>query len=163
VIFVTIVASLNAEETRVQGNNSKSSGRQTGFTLIEIMVVVIILGILAAIVIPRVMDRPDAARITKAKADIRALEAALNLYRLDNFVYPSTDQGLQALVSKPTDGPELRNWKQYLDRLPKDPWGNDYQYLAPGAKGEIDILTFGADGQPGGDAVNADIGNWELE
>jgi general secretion pathway protein G len=137
--------------------------RQTGFTLIEVMVVVVILGILAAIVVPRVMDRPDVARVTKAKADIRALESALNLYKLDNFVYPNTDQGLQALVSKPSGTPEPRNWKQYMDRLPKDPWGNDYQYLSPGVQGAVDIFSLGADGQPGGTELAADIGNWNLQ
>ncbi len=136
---------------------------QSGFTLIEVMVVVVILGILAAIVVPRVMDRPDAARITKAKADIRALESALNLYKLDNFVYPTTDQGLQALVSKPSGTPEPRNWKQYMDRMPKDPWGNDYQYLSPGVQGAVDIFSLGADAQPGGEDTNADIGNWNLQ
>jgi len=136
---------------------------QSGFTLIEVMVVVIILGILAAIVVPRVMDRPDAARITKSKQDIRAMESALNLYKLDNFSYPTTDQGLEALVTKPSGTPEPRNWKKYMDRLAKDAWGNDYQYLSPGSKGDIDIFSFGADGQPGGDGANADIGNWDLQ
>jgi len=139
------------------------SARQAGFTLIEVMVVVVILGILAAIVVPRVMDRPDAARIIKARADIRAMESALNLYKLDNFVYPNTDQGLVALVSKPAGTPEPRNWKQYMDRLPKDPWGNDYQYLAPGVQGNIDIFSLGADGQLGGDESSADVGNWDLQ
>lgn len=143
--------------------NQSVSRQQSGFTLIEVMVVVVILGILAAIVVPRVMDRPDAARITKAKQDIRALESALNLYKLDNFVYPNTDQGLEALVSKPSSTPEPRNWKQYMDRLPKDPWGNDYQYLSPGVQGAVDIFSLGADGQAGGDEVNADIGNWNLQ
>lgn len=135
---------------------------QHGFTLIEIMVVIVILGILASVVVPRIMDRPDEAKIVKAKSDIRAIEAALNLYRLDNFNYPSTDQGLEALVKKPTGSPEPRNYKQggYLDRLPKDPWGQNYQYLNPGRRGQIDIFSFGADGQPGGEGTNADIGNW---
>ncbi len=139
--------------------------RQAGFTLIEIMVVVVILGILAAIVVPKVMDRPDAARITKAKQDIRAIQSALDLYKLDNYSYPSTDQGLEALVTKPSGTPEARKWKQggYLDRLPKDPWGNEYQYLSPGSHGNVDIFTLGADGRPGGEGVNADIGNWTLE
>lgn len=139
------------------------SRRQTGFTLIEVMVVVVILGILAAIVVPRVMDRPAEAQAVKARQDIRALESALNLYKLDNFVYPNTDQGLEALVTKPGTSPEPRNWKQYIPRLPKDPWGNDYQYLAPGVQGDIDIFTFGADGQLGGEDINADIGNWNLQ
>lgn len=136
-----------------------------GFTLIEVMVVVVILGILAAIVVPKIMDRPDTARITKARHDIRALESALNLYKLDNFAYPSTDQGLEALVEKPTGSPEPRNWKSggYLERLPKDPWGNEYQYLQPGVHGELDIFSFGRDGRPGGEGSDADIGNWNLE
>ena len=149
-------------ETNTQ-SHSLPLKRQSGFTLIEVMVVVVILGILAAIVVPRVMDRPDAARITKAKADIRAIESALNLYKLDNFVYPTTDQGLQALISKPSGTPEPRNWKQYMDRMPKDPWGNEYQYLSPGVKGTVDIFSLGADGQPGGTEANADIGNWDLQ
>ncbi len=136
-----------------------------GFTLIEIMVVVIILGILATIVLPRVMSRPDEARIIKAMQDIRTLEGALNLYKLDNFDYPTTDQGLQALVQKPGAAPEPRRGKQdgYIDRLPKDPWGEPYQYLNPGAHGAIDIYSLGADRQPGGEGNNADIGNWNLE
>jgi general secretion pathway protein G len=139
--------------------------RPHGFTLIEIMVVVVILGILAAIVVPRVMDRPDDARITKAKTDIRAIEAALNLYRLDNFAYPTTTQGLKALVERPGSGPEPRNYRAggYMDRLPKDPWGNDYQYLNPGTHGPIDIFTFGADGRRGGSGMDAELGNWNLD
>lgn len=139
------------------------SFRSSGFTLIEVMVVVIILGILAAIVVPRVMDRPDDARIAKAKQDIRALESALNLYKLDNFVYPTTDQGLEALVTKPSGTPEPKNWKRYMDRLPKDPWGEPYQFLSPGSKGDVDIYSLGADNQQGGEGPNADIGNWELQ
>jgi general secretion pathway protein G len=137
----------------------------SGFTLIEVMVVVVILSILAAIVIPRIMDRPDQARIVKAKQDIRALESALNLYRLDNFSYPTTEQGLEALTEEPTISPEPANWKTggYIDRLPKDPWGNDYQYLSPGEFGAIDLYSLGADTQPGGEEANADITNWELE
>lgn len=137
----------------------------TGFTLIEVMVVVVILGILAALVVPRIMGRPDEARIVKAKNDLRALEAALKLYKLDNYVYPSTDQGLEALVQRPSTPPEPRQWKEggYLDRLPKDPWGRPYLYLNPGIHGEIDIWTHGVDGQPGGEGVDADIGNWTLE
>ena len=137
-----------------------SNNKQDGFTLIEVMVVVVILGILAAILVPKVMDRPDQARKTKAKQDIRALEAALNLYKLDNFVYPTTDQGLEALLEKPTS-PEPPNWKDggYLDRLPKDPWGQDYLYLSPGENGSIDIFSTGVDQQPSDD----DIGNWGLQ
>lgn len=136
-----------------------------GFTLIEVMVVVVILGILAAIVVPRVLDRPDAARVTKAKQDIRTLESALNLYKLDNYVYPTTDQGIEALVQKSSTPPEPRNWKEggYIDRLPADPWQQPYQYLAPGTHGAIDIYTLGADSQPGGEGPNADVGNWSLE
>ncbi|MEJ2589954.1 MAG: type II secretion system major pseudopilin GspG [Candidatus Thiodiazotropha sp.] len=132
-----------------------------GFTLIEVMVVVVILSILAAIIVPKIMDRPEQARITKAKSDIRALEASLNLYRLDNMIYPTTDQGLEALVTKPSDAPEPKNWKTggYLARLPKDPWGNPYLYLSPGAHGVIDVYSTGPDTQSADD----DIGNWNLE
>ena len=138
---------------------------QRGFTLIEIMVVVVILGILAAVVVPKIMDNPDKARVAKAKQDIRAIGSALDLYKLDNYTYPSTDQGLEALVSKPAGEPEARNWKQggYLDRLPKDPWGDEYHYLSPGSHGDVDIFSYGADRRPGGDGVNADIGNWTLD
>jgi general secretion pathway protein G len=138
--------------------------RQAGFTLIEIMVVVIIIGILAAIVAPNVIGRVDDAQITKAKAEINNIENALKFYRLDNFAYPTSEQGLEALVVRPND-PTVRNWKPggYLDRLPKDPWGNPYQYLNPGNNGEIDIYTLGRDGRPGGEGLDADIGNWETE
>lgn len=138
---------------------------QRGFTLIEVMVVVVILSVLAALVVPRIMDSPERARIVKAKQDIRALEAALKLYKLDNFAYPSTDQGLDALVTKPAGEPEPRNWKAggYLAQVPKDPWGKPYLYLSPGVHREVDIFTQGVDGQSGGEGVNADIGNWNLE
>jgi general secretion pathway protein G len=137
---------------------------QLGFTLIEIMVVVVILGILAALVAPNVIRRIDDARVTKAKQDIRAYETALNLYRMDNFRYPTTEQGLEALVKQPLD-PNIRNWKQggYIDGMKKDPWGNDYAYIAPGTRGEFDLYTLGADGQPGGEGPDADIGNWNIE
>jgi general secretion pathway protein G len=137
----------------------KSRTRQQAFTLIEVMVVVVILSILAAFVVPKIMSRPDEARMAKARQDIKAIESALNLYRLDNYRYPSTDQGLQALVTKPANA---SNWKQggYLERLPKDPWNHDYMYLSPGTKGEVDIYSLGADGQTGGEGVDADIGNW---
>ncbi|MBF0218726.1 MAG: type II secretion system major pseudopilin GspG [Gammaproteobacteria bacterium] len=136
----------------------------SGFTLIEVMVVVVILGILASVVVPRIMDNPDKARTAKAKQDIRAIESALNLYKLDNFNYPSTDQGLEALVEQPSGTPEAKNWKQggYLGNLPVDPWGNSYLYLSPGVNGEIDIFTYGADGISGGNDTNADVGNWNL-
>ena len=138
---------------------------QRAFTLIEIMVVVVILGILAAIVAPNVIGRIDDAQIARVKQDLLGIENALKLYRLDNFTYPTSEQGLQALVTKPSD-PNIRNWKSggYLDRrIPKDPWGNYYQYLSPGSNGEIDIYTLGRDGRPGGEGVDADIGNWDLE
>ena len=136
-----------------------------GFTLIEVMVVVVILGVLAAIVVPKIMDRPDAARITKVKSDIRAISSALQLYRLDNFHYPSTQQGLEALVEEPAGRPEARNWKQggYMDRVPRDPWGNAYRYLSPGEHGDFDLYSLGADDRPGGEGADQDIGNWNLE
>jgi len=133
-----------------------------GFTLIEIMVVIVILGVLAALVVPRVMGRPDEARAVAAKQDIGTLVQALKLYRLDNFTYPTAEQGLQALVVRPSTAPVPPNWKSggYLDHLPKDPWGHDYQYLIPGIHGEIDVFSYGADGVAGGEGPNADIGNW---
>src|ERR1700682_989279 len=136
---------------------------QRAFTLIEVLVVVAILGILAAIVVPRIMDRPDEARRVAAKADINGIVAALKLYRLDNGGYPTTDQGLIALVQRPTTNPVPNNWKQggYLERLPKDPWGSDYQDLSPGVRGEIDIFSLGADRARGGEGSAADIGNWD--
>lgn len=134
----------------------------TGFTLIEVLVVVVIISILAAVVVPRFMDEPDKARVVKARQDIQALVTALNMYRLDNQAYPSTNQGLQALVERPSGRPEPINWKAggYIERLPKDPWGRNYLYLNPGVHGDIDVWTNGADGQPGGEGVNAEIGNW---
>jgi general secretion pathway protein G len=135
-----------------------------GFTLIEIMVVIVILGILAALVVPRVLERPDEARVVAAKSDIASIMQALKFYRLDNLRYPTTEQGLSALVTRPTQPPLPPNWKPngYLERLPKDPWGNSYQYLNPGLRSEIDVFSFGADGQPGGTGVDSDIGSWDL-
>ena len=137
---------------------------QRAFTLIEVMIVVVILGILAAVVIPKILDRPDQARVVAAGADIRVIMQHLKIYRLDNTFYPSTDQGLQALTVKPATNPMPQNWKQggYLERLPNDPWARPYQYLNPGIKGEIDVFSLGADGQPGGEGPNADIGSWGL-
>ena len=136
---------------------------QQGFTLSEIMVVVIIIGLLAAIIGPQVMGRVDDAKITKVQSDIQAIESGLTRYKLDNFRYPTTEQGLRALVEKPAD-PNVRNWKApgYLKRLNKDPWGNDYQYASPGSHGEFDVSSLGADGQAGGEGADADIGNWSL-
>lgn len=136
--------------------------RNSGFSLIEILVVMVIIGILAAVIVPRVMDRPDEARMTKARQDVQALMTALNMYRLDNHVYPSTEQGLDALMRQPSGRPEAPNWRDggYLDRLPKDPWGRDYQYMQPGVHGEIDVWSFGRNGQPGGEGVDGEIGNW---
>ncbi|KTD64101.1 GspG family T2SS major pseudopilin variant LspG [Legionella spiritensis] len=136
---------------------------QKGFSLIEIMVVVVILGILASIVVPKIISRPDEARVVKAKQDVLAIQNAMDLYKLDNGFYPSTDQGLLALVEKPTSNPEPRDWKQYLKSLPKDPWGREYLFLNPGQHSEIDIFTLGADGQPGGTGINAEIGNWDAQ
>lgn len=135
--------------------------RQKGFTLIEIMVVVVILGILAAVVAPKVLERPDQARATAAKHDIGALMQAMSLYRLDHGHYPSMSQGLNALVERPPEIP-VDNWRSYLDKLPSDPWGRAYNYLNPGVNGEIDIFSLGADGVPEGTGINADIGSWQL-
>ena len=132
-----------------------------GFTLIELMVVLVIIGVLAALIVPNVLERADDARVTAARTDVNNLVQALKLYRLDNQRYPTAEQGLQALVAKPTTGPIPPNWKPYLDKLPKDPWGSPYQYVNPGVKGEIDVYSLGADGQPSGDGKNADIGSWQ--
>ncbi len=139
-------------------------GRWRGFTLLEVMVVVVILGILAALVVPKIVSRPDDARIIAAKQDIASLLQALKLYRLDNQRYPSTEQGLQALVTKPETSPVPPNWKAggYIERLARDPWGNPYLFLNPGVHAEIDVFSYGADGAPGGEGHNADIGSWAL-
>ncbi|MDH3419581.1 MAG: type II secretion system major pseudopilin GspG [Gammaproteobacteria bacterium] len=139
-----------------------ASRRERGFTLIEIMVVVVIIGLLAAIVAPNLIGNIDRAAVTRARADIRTIDNALNLYRLDNFRYPSSDEGLQALVTNPGEA-SAPNWKQYLRSVPSDPWNNDYEYASPGRQGDYEIYTFGADGQEGGEGINADIGSWNLD
>ena len=143
--------------THGSGTHGKGS---RGFTLIEVMVVVVILGVLAALIVPKVMDRPDEARRVAARQDIGALVQALKLYKLDNHRYPTTAQGLAALVTKPEGEPLPPAWRGYLDRLPLDPWGHPYQLLSPGVQGEIDVFSYGADGEAGGEGNDADIGNW---
>ncbi|HEX9685495.1 MAG TPA: type II secretion system major pseudopilin GspG [Burkholderiales bacterium] len=133
-----------------------------GFTLVEIMVVVVILGILAVLIVPRVVGRTDEARTVAAKQDVAAIMQALKLYRLDNGRYPTTEQGLAALVTRPQGDPVPKNWQKYLDKIPKDPWGNLYQYLNPGVRGEIDVFSLGADNQPGGSGADGDVGSWDL-
>lgn len=135
-----------------------------GFTLIEIMVVIAILGIMAAVVVPKLVGHTDTAKVSAAKQDISNIKQALILYKLDNGRYPTTEQGLQALVTRPTSGPAAKGWKidGYLEKIPNDPWGNPYQYLNPGVHGEYDVFSYGADGQPGGEGPNADIGSWDL-
>lgn len=138
--------------------------RVHGFTLIEVMVVIVILGVLAALIVPKLMGRPDEARTQAARQDVATLMQALKLYRLDNKRYPTTEQGLQALIAKPSAGPAADSWKAggYVERLPLDPWGKAYQYLNPGLHSEVDVFSLGADGQPGGEGADADIGNWAL-
>jgi general secretion pathway protein G len=140
-----------------------SVSKQSGFTLIEVMVVIAIIGIMASLIVPRIMSKPDEARVIAAKQDIGTLVQALKLYRLDIGRYPTTQQGLQSLVEKPVTEPVPQNWKTggYLDRLPKDPWGNTYQYTNPGTHSEIDVFSFGADNKPGGTGFDADLGNWQ--
>jgi len=135
--------------------------RQRGFTLIELMVVLVIMGVLAALIVPNIIGRTDEARVTAAKTDIATIMQALKLYKLDNGMYPTQQQGLQALVVKPTTPPIPANWKPYLEKLPTDPWGHPYQYLNPGVKGPVDVFSYGADGKPGGEGANADIGSWQ--
>jgi general secretion pathway protein G len=132
-----------------------------GFTLIEIMVVLVIIGVLAALIVPNVLERAEEARVTAAKTDINNLMQSLKLYKLDNQRFPTGEQGLDALIHKPTAGPIPPNWKPYLDKLPNDPWGRPYQYLNPGVQGEIDVFSYGADGQPGGEGKDADLGSWQ--
>lgn len=139
--------------------------KQRGFSLIEILVVLVIMGLLISVVAPTVLNSADDARIQKVQADFKAVETALKIYRLDNFVYPSTEQGLVALVEPSTLEPEPRNFKQggYLQEVPMDPWGREYLYLSPGENGDVDIFSYGADGLPGGEGQNADLGNWSAE
>lgn len=139
---------------------NKQYNKQRGFTLIELMVVVVILAVLAAVVLPNIMDRPDEARKVQVQQNIEAISSALQLYKLDNYRYPTTEQGLEALVTKPTEEPIPRKWQSYLQSLPKDPWGNDYLYIIPGEHGVYDLYTLGADGEEGGEGIDATIGNW---
>jgi general secretion pathway protein G len=138
-----------------------SRARAAGFTLIEIMVVLVIIGVLAALIAPNVLDRASDAKVTAARTDVNNLMQALKLYKLDNQRFPTSEQGLESLVRKPSAGPVPPSWKPYLDKLPNDPWGRPYQYLNPGVKGEIDVFSLGADGQPGGEGHNADVGSWQ--
>ena len=137
------------------------SRRQRGFTLIELMVVLVIIGVLAALIVPNVLDRADDARVTAARTDVNNIKQALKLYRLDNQRYPSAEQGLAALVNRPETGPAAVNWRRYLDKLPPDPWGRPYRYLNPGMHDDVDVLSLGADGEPGGEGPNADVGSWQ--
>ena len=134
---------------------------RAGFTLIELLVVLVIIGVLAALIVPNLLDRTDDARVTAARTDVNNLMQALKLYKLDNQRYPSAEQGLEALVRKPSAGTAPPNWRAYLDKLPADPWGQPYQYVFPGVKGEIDVFSYGADGKAGGEGKNADIGSWQ--
>jgi general secretion pathway protein G len=156
-ILMTLLNRLGALRARTR----PGARRARGFTLIELMVVLVIIGVLAALIVPNVLDRADDARVTAARTDVNNLMQALKLYKLDNQRYPSAEQGLAALTSKPTTGAIPPNWKPYLDKLPNDPWGHNYQYANPGLKGEIDVYSFGADGVIGGENKNADIGSWQ--
>lgn len=159
---VSMPPNLLRERTQVISRTKNTDRRsERGFTLIELLVVLVIISVLAVLIVPNVLDRADDARATAARADVNNLTQALKLYRLDNQRYPTSEQGLQALVSKPTSGPKPLNWRQYLDKLPADPWNQPYQYLNPGQHGAVDVLSLGADGQPGGEGINADIGSWQ--
>ena len=162
-VFLGQKVPANASEFTRFAAFSKRAFKEAGFTLIEIMVVIAIIGILATLIVPKIMGRPDEARATAAKHDVGTLVQAFKLYRLDIGRYPTTEQGVRALVEKPTSEPVPQNWKAggYLDSVPKDPWGNPYQYANPGTRGEIDVYSFGADGKPGGTGNDADIGNWQ--
>ena len=153
--------SLHFKQSRCPTTRRTLKKAALGFTLIELMVVLVIIGVLAALIVPNVLDRADDARVMAARTDVNNLNQALKLYKLDNQRLPSTDQGLQALIIRPTAAPVPPNWKAYLDKLPNDPWGRPYQYLNPGVKGEVDVMSLGADGQPGGEGRNADVGSWQ--
>ncbi|WP_024904953.1 type II secretion system major pseudopilin GspG [Robbsia andropogonis] len=161
---LTGLRKVQAARAVATGARARRPGRLArGFTLIEVMVVIAIIGILATLIVPKIMNRPDQARRVAATQDIATLMQSLKLYRLDNGRYPTTEQGLRALIAKPSTDPVPNNWKDggYLERLPNDPWGNPYQYLNPGVHGEVDVFSYGADGKPGGEGNDADIGSWQ--
>jgi general secretion pathway protein G len=158
-----VMQKLSNRRQAVQAADGSRTRRQRGFTLIEVMVVIAILGILAALIVPKIMSRPDEARRAAAKVDIGSIMQSLDLYRLDNGRYPTQEQGLRALVQKPVNDPVPNNWKDggYMNRLPVDPWGKEYQYLNPGVHGEIDVFSYGADSKAGGEGNDADVGSWQ--